>query len=184
MADQNAVTLDWSKASPLAGGAPQSAPAQPSSGGGVQLDWSKATPIVGAAPSSDTPAQPSAIDRFTAGASALPKSLYHGIMDEPQDAGETHAHATAGQGGLIAYRAAKKVMEAHAAMSEAKPGDAFRQAAMDFKNAVIDYTLGNKSDALDHALSGGMSVAGGVEPAAAGSFGDEANMGRVHRHGS
>ncbi len=122
-------------------------------------------PAQGAPPAIGTvTAPPSAWDRFTAAFTAPFKSMYHGATDEPQDANEIVAHAQGGQGGLAAYRAAKKLVDAHDAMMNAKPGDAARKAAFDFQNSAIDMVLGNTHDAIMHAVSGGFSTAGAVDP--------------------
>jgi hypothetical protein len=169
-----APQVGWTKATPVTGATPQSAPAPAQTapqqnGSGPQVDWTKATPVVGAKtpPAEDKPYNPAehgAASRFGHAFAAPFKSMYHGATDEPQDVNEIVAHAQGGQGGLIAYRAAKKLMDAHTAMMEAKPSDAFRQAAFDFQNAAIDHYLGHDYDALMHGVSGGVSTIKGANP--------------------
>lgn len=108
--------------------------------------------------------KPSALSRFGTAFAAPFKSIYHGVADAPSDVNETIAHAQGGQGGLIAFRAAKKLVDAHTAMANAKPGLAFQQAVVDFQNAAIDSALGNRRDAMMHGVSGGLNVVGGIEP--------------------
>jgi hypothetical protein len=111
------------------------------------------------------PEEKSAVSRFGSAFAAPFESMFHGVVDEPQDVNEVVAHTQGGQGGLAAYRAAKQLVAAHDALKDAKPGDDFRKAAMDFKNAVISYVTGNTRDAAMHALSGGLSTIEGAQPA-------------------
>jgi hypothetical protein len=138
----------------------------------VQLDPSTFSPVSGGKLQQQTsepekpynPAEHGAASRFGHAFAEPFVSMFHGAVDEPQDVNEVVAHAQGGQGALMAYRAAKKLIEAHDAITKAKPGDSFRQAVMDFKNAAIDYSLGNKRDALMHTLSGGVSTMEGAAP--------------------
>jgi hypothetical protein len=124
-------------------------------------------------PESTTPTQPTqkpynpaehgALNRFGHAFAAPFVSMYHGAVDEPQDVDEVVAHAQGGQGGLMAYRAAKQVIDAHDAMVKSS-GDSFQKAAMSFKDAAISYILGNTKDAMMQGLSGGMSAVEGAQP--------------------
>jgi hypothetical protein len=166
------VTFDFSKSIPVSAPEPQQPVGAPA---GVTFDFSKSIPVTGAptqqqAATTSQPETPGALERFGNAFAAPFKSMFHGAFAEPQDTNEIVAHAQGGQGGLIAYRAAKQLMDAHDAMVNAKPGAALHQAASDFRNAAIDLMLGNKHDALMHAVSGGLSTAGAVEPGVQGAL--------------
>ena len=148
---------DMSTLSPLA--RPATAPA-------FQPDMSTLKPIGGNAQPEKpyNPEEHGALSRFGHAFAEPFVSAYHGITDKPEDVNEVIAHANGGPGGLVAYRAAKKLMEAHDAMAKAKPGPAFRQAVSDFQNAAVSLVLGNKYDALMHGVSGGLSTMGAASP--------------------
>jgi hypothetical protein len=116
-----------------------------------------------------TPKPPGWLSR-TASVAAEPfVAAYHGVTDPPQDVNEHIAYGQGGEAGvagLVAYRAAKKIVDMHKALANAKPGPAFHQALWDFQNAAISHLLGNQYDATMHAVSAALSVGGAAEPLA------------------
>jgi len=78
----------------------------------------------------------------------------------------------AGDFGLFAFRSARGLIGAHAAMQKAS-GDAYHNAVDNFRDAAIDYILstdsdpvmsGHKHDAIMHAVSGGVNLMGATVP--------------------
>jgi hypothetical protein len=145
--EQQETGFDWSKA--VAVTAPLStaavAPGTQSAPGATDtdFDWSNAkspTSSVPLTPPTGTaPAAPSAWDRFS---TAFEKGV--GIAP-PQNGTEAIVyHATGGTGaGLVAYRAAKGLVDAVENAVKAKKPEEFEQAKRDVQQAVTDFHSGN-----------------------------------------
>jgi hypothetical protein len=103
-------------------------------------------------PPQQTP-QPGALSRFVSGALDEAKNAVvqtaqgvgntiKAVTAPPEDAQETAVHAIGGDAGLIAYRAANKVVDSAQNMVKAKK-ETFRQAATDFAKSAQDLHSGN-----------------------------------------
>jgi len=167
--EQQETGFDWSKAVPVMASSSTAAvaPGTQSAQGpaDADYDWSNAKSPTSSLPiasptGTDPAAQPSAWDRFT---TAFQKGL--GIAP-PQNSTEALAyHLTGGTGaGLVAYRAAKSLVDSVENVVKAKGPGPFAQAQQDLRQAVDDF---HNPDYRKFASSVG-SVAGDVISGAGG----------------
>lgn len=166
------VTIDPNTIQPI-----QGAPS------GVTIDPSTIQPIGGQQP----PAQqsPSTWQRMRDGIKqSMLGQLAQSAFAPPENADEIGAKAGGGDFGLFAYRTAKNLMGAHAAMQKAT-GDAYYKALGNFREAAIDYILatgndpvtsGHTHDAIMHTVSGGANLLGATVPAATGPATEAADI--------
>jgi len=119
----------------------------------------------GSRQSSDSNSQPGAFSRFVSGALDEAKGAVTGavqtagqvaraVVNPPQDAHETIAYNVGGPGGLVAYRAAQKIVSSTQDMVKAKK-ETFEQAKTDFAKSAIDLHNGNWRQGLSDAASTG-----------------------------
>lgn len=156
MGNPAGITIDPSTIQPI-----QSSGVAP----GVTIDPNSIQPIGG----SQKPQPPSTWDKVKEGIrQSMVGQLAQSAFAPPQNAEEVGAKAGGGDVGLFAYRTAKNLINAHAAMQKAV-GDSYQKAVENFRDAAIDYALstdsdpiisGHKRDAIMHAVSGAANLAG------------------------
>lgn len=106
---------------------------------------------------------------------SMPGQLLSVIGGPPQDVDEVAAHAGGGETGLVAYRAAKALLQSHDAMQKAK-GDAFYNAVDNFRNAAIDFITGSNYDAMMHTASGTLNAVGATDANLTGPTSEAADI--------
>lgn len=128
-----------------------------------------------APPSAQTTQPPSFWQKLETGLEeSMPGQLLKMAGTPPQDSNEAAAYA-AGQAGLVAYRAAKGIVQLHDNMMKAK-GNAFWNAVDNFRQAALDYVLGNQRSAAMSAVAGGLNTVGATDAALTPSTSEAADI--------